>query len=131
MPLRSCLPSFNDSIVRIESGKRILNDYIRPLLQNSTSYYKISSFFSPSVVKAIFQELNTCFQNKGSIRFIIGIHDSAKLIPALDEIQTGSKSERFKKAVQKIISDGIKECLELLQIPEYFINVFAELIKQD
>lgn len=131
MSLRTSIPDFQDTIVKLESGKKILNGYIKPLLAESNNYYKISSFFSPSIIKSILFELNTCFQRRGSVKLIIGIHDSAKLIPVLDQIQNANKHDKFKIAVQKIISKNIEECLELLEHPKNFMYVFAEIIKQE
>ena len=125
MSLRNCIPDFENTIIKISSGKKILNGYIKPLLAESNSYYKISSFFTPSVIKSIIQELNMCFQRKGHVKLIIGIHDSGKLIPVLDQIQKTSKHDKFKVAVQKIIFNSIEECLELLETPKNFIYVFV------
>ena len=131
MSLKNSIPNFNDSIVRIEAGRKILNEYIKPLLANSTAYYKISSFFTPSVIKSVFLQLDQCFRQKEQVTLIIGIHDSYKLIPVLDEIDNPNREEKFKLAVQSIVSKGIEECVALTDNPQGFLFVFSELIKQN
>lgn len=131
MPLRTSISDFDDAIVRLEAGRKILDECIRPLLKESSTYYKISSFFSPSVVKGIIFELAECIRRKGSVKLIIGVHDSGKLIPVLDQIERTSKYDKFKLAVQKIVSDNIQDCIKLLDEPRNFLPVFAELINQN
>lgn len=131
MSLRKAIPNFDDSLMEICSGKRILEEYIKPLLSNSSSYYKISSFFTPTIIKSVLQQIEECFKHKGRVKLIIGVHDSGKLIPILDRIKNEDLYEKFKLAVQNILKEGIKECLALAVGSDGFLNVFSELIKQD
>lgn len=131
MSLRTSLPEFNDTLVCITSGRNILNNFVKPLLQEAETYYKISSFFSPSTIHNVLQQLSSCFLQKRRVRLVIGIHDSTKLIPTLNQIDNANADEKFKIAVQNIITKGVSECLALIERPGDFLFVFSELIKQE
>lgn len=131
MSLRTAIPDFKTDIVRLEKGWKILEHYIKPLLAESREYLKISSFFTPAVIKSVLQELQSCFQQKGSVRLIIGIHDSSKLIPILDQLTHPDPDERFRQAVTRIVSQELHNAVRLLEDPRLFYAVMAELIRQD
>ncbi|MCH8517342.1 MAG: phospholipase D-like domain-containing protein [Cyclobacteriaceae bacterium] len=130
MSLRKVYRTFTSNSL-VSEGSRILEERFKPLLSHSTGYDRISAFFSPYLIKAIFTELTTCLRTGGRIRLIIGIHDGHKLIPILDEIESNDRHDRFVKAVSKIIEDCIEECLDLLDSNQNITRVFAELINQD
>ena len=131
MSLKGAIRNFDEPIMQLSSGKQILEDYIKPLLANSKRYLKISSFFTPSVIRSVLEQLEECFRHKGHVKLIIGVHDSRKLLPVLDRIQNDNLDTRFKLAVQNIVRNGIEECLALANDPNDFLNVLSELIKQD
>jgi superfamily II DNA or RNA helicase len=131
MQLKDAIQDFTDTKVAITSGRKILETYIKPLLEKSSFYYKISSFFSPNTIENILLQLDTCFRKKERVKLVIGVHDSAKLIPVLEEIQNPNRNEKLKIAVQNIIYTGIEECLASMEKPTDFLHVFAELVKQD
>ncbi len=131
MSLKTTFHDFSHTIARIASGKKILEEYIKPLLSRSDCYYKISSFFTPSIIHSILLELDTCFRKKEQVKLIIGIHDSNKLIPVLDTIQNPNKNIKFQKAVEGIIQKGVEECLSVVENPRDFLFVFSELVSQN
>jgi hypothetical protein len=65
------------------------------------------------------------------VKLIIGLHDSAKLIPVLDQLSQSDPDERYRRAVTKIVCSGFHDALKLLEEPGMFYGVMAELIRQD
>jgi SNF2 family DNA or RNA helicase len=128
--LRNIIPDFTEAIYETHSGEESLNKYVKPLLLNSISFYRISSFFTPSAIKKIFSELFNCLQNGGDVKFIIGIHDSEKLIPVLNKISERDSKSKFIIAVEEIIYKELTDLIEIIESNDCFIDVLAELIYQ-
>ena len=128
--LRNTIPDFTEAIYETHSGEESLNKYLKPLLENSSLFYRVSSFFSPSAIKKIFLELFSCLQKGGDVKFVIGIHDSEKLIPILDKIRERDAQSRFICAVEELVNIQLNDLIEIIETNDDFIVVFSELIHQ-
>lgn len=90
-------------------GKNILKNISKPLLENSSQYDRVSSFYNPQSLFAILDELTKVWKRGGTIRLIIGYHQALEIIPALnDEIQI--KTE-IKNAVLNLLQGYIDDLL--------------------
>jgi len=130
MSLKSVFEQFDSSISTTE-GSIILETRIKPLLKVSRHYHRITAFFSPEVISTIFTELSSCLRSGGSVKLIVGIHDAAKLIPILNEIDQPNPEVRFMQAVSQILHDDIEACLHLLDNRQNIPRLFSELIRQE
>jgi superfamily II DNA or RNA helicase len=130
MPLNKAIENFNQQIIRVQSGKKTLDTLVKPILRQTKDYSRITSFFTPTLIKSKIVELAQCFARGGKVKLIVGIHDTGKLIPVLNELNSPDKKSNFKEAVQKIIETGMIESIDLFDTHEDFIAVLAELIDQ-
>lgn len=130
MSLKSVYQTF-DRRVLVCSGKKILENRVKPLLKETTKYHRASAFFSPLIIKSIFKELSICLQSGGEVRLVIGLHDGDKLIPVLNEIEENDRERKFKTAVSRILKNDIKDCLKLLEDIRNLPKIFSELIDQN
>ncbi len=55
-------------------GSRILNDFLLPVLEESISYDRITSFYTVDSLLAISQGIDSLYSKKGRMRLIIGVH---------------------------------------------------------
>jgi superfamily II DNA or RNA helicase len=131
MSLKSAIENFNQPIIKVQSGKKTLDYFVKPILRHTKNYSRITSFFSPRLIKSKIVELARCFSKGGKVKLIVGIHDTGKLIPLLNELNSHDKESNFKEAVQKIIETGMIESIDLFDTHEDFIAVLAELIDQE
>ena len=131
MPLNKAIENFNQQIIKVQSGKKTLDTLVKPILRQTKDYSRITSFFTPKLIKSKIVELAQCFSRGGKVKLIVGIHDTGKLIPVLNKLNSLDKKSKFKEAVQKIIETGMIESIDLFDSHEDFISVLAELIKQE
>lgn len=131
MPLNKAIENFNQQIIKVQSGKKTLDTLVKPILRQTKDYSRITSFFTPKLIKSKIVELAQCFARGGKVKLIVGIHDTGKLIPVLNELNSTDKKLKFKEAVQKIIETGMIESIDLFDTHEDFIAVLAELIDQE
>lgn len=129
MSLKSEFEKFGPGIL-ITEGNVILESRVKPLLKACKEYNRITAFFSPTVIKAIFTELSACLSSGGNIKLVIGIHDASKLIPVLNEIDKSDPQDRFVHAVKKILHNDIEACLKLMDHAQNIPKLFSELIRQ-
>lgn len=130
MSLRKVYESFKPLFL-ISKGEIILESRVKPLLRASREYNRISAFFSPTLIKAIFTELTICLRSGGTVKLVVGIHDAEKLSPVLQAIDNPNPREKFAIAVQKILENDIEECLRLMDRSHNIPFLFAELVKQE
>ena len=112
--LKQIIPDFTEAIYETHSGEESLNNYVKPLLENANLFYRVSSFFTPSAIKKVFSELSVCLQKGGEVKFVIGIHDSEKLLPILDKLNDCEPKSRLIDAVEELISGELDDILEII-----------------
>lgn len=84
----------------IGKGEALLHDFLIPTISESTSYDRITSFYSIESLLAISQGIEALFDRSGKMRLIIGIHSIPdELIDAI------TKAEYLKEQVSKIRED--------------------------
>ena len=71
MPLNKCLKDFNQPIAKVQSGEKTLKKLVKPLLRETINYYRITSFFTPSIIKSKFEELALCFKRGGTVKLVL------------------------------------------------------------
>src|SRR5690554_5933246 len=128
--LRTIIPDFDETIYETASGEESLNKYVKPLLENANTFYRVSSFFTPTAIKKVFSELSSCLKKNGDIKFIIGVHDSEKLIPVLNKLKTRNLESRFINAIEELISGELNNLLDVIENNNDFLIVLSELIHQ-
>ena len=84
----------------IGKGKEILRDFLIPTLSESTTYDRITSFYSIESLIAISQGIDSLFECSGRMRLIIGIHS----IPG-EIIDAVTKKEFLTRQVAQIRED--------------------------
>ncbi len=70
--------SFRPLDIRIDysgPGHEILSDFVLPVLEESVSYDRITSFFTTDSLVSIATGLDRLYARNGSMRLVIGIHD--------------------------------------------------------
>ena len=131
MSLKNSIPNFSEPIQEILSGNEILVKFVKPLLSESIYFDRISSFFSPSAIQLLFDEIILCIKKKGKIRLIIGVHDAEKLIPVLNYLNQIILNAKFKNAVSTVIEQELSNMIEFIEDSEDYREIFSELIRQD
>lgn len=131
MSLKNSISNFSEPIQEILSGNEILVNFVKPLLSESIYFDRISSFFSPSAIQLLFDEIILCIKKKGKIRLIIGVHDADKLIPILNYLDQLDLNDKFKNAVSNVIEEELFNIIEFIEDSDDYREIFSELIRQD
>lgn len=86
-------------------GSEILHKFLLPLLEEASSYDRITSFFTVESLQAIAWGLQSIWERKGHVRIIMGVHS----VP--EEIITAScASDALRPEIDRIgreVSDGL------------------------
>lgn len=72
------MSGFRSLDIRIDysgPGHEILNDFVLPVLEESISYDRITSFFTTDSLVSIANGLNRLYEHRGVMRLVIGLHD--------------------------------------------------------
>lgn len=126
MSLAHIYESLDDKFF-LGKAQHIKNNMVKPLLRGAIYYDRISSFFSPTVIKEIIEEIAVCLSNDGIIRLVIGIHDSTKLTPVL-KAKVNYNDKRFKEAIESILTEKISDSINYFDDVSLLQSVLRELI---
>jgi len=110
-------------------GKSIAENIYKPLLKKSDQYDRVTSFYNPESLFILLKELAEVWEKGGSIRLIIGYHQSVEIMPAInDKVRV---KEEIKKAVANLMRGSIDEILKKkeTQFKEIY-PIIQELIKK-
>ena len=97
----------------VGKGDVILKDFLLPIIKESVSYDRVTSFYTVESLLAISQGIQSLYEKKGKMRLIIGMHSfPAELIEA--EQKKNYLKDQIKKINQDIIA-GIRTIEDALR----------------
>lgn len=94
-------------------GSEILRTIVRPWLRSAVEYDRVSSYFGPRSLLTLLREFANVWRTGGVVRLVIGYHDSAKIVAALQEEDSPSKA--LIHAVTEVIRGDAEELGRLIR----------------
>ncbi len=99
--------------VYYSSGELILKEFLLPVLEQSTSYDRITGYFNLEALLAISQGLDSMYRHGGRMRLAVGIHDFPKGV-AEAVVYAENLQERVD-AIRQCLVAGIASLTDSLQ----------------
>lgn len=107
------LQDLNIKLSYADKGQNLLKDFLLPAIEASTSYDRITSFYTIESLLAISQGIQSLYEKKGKMRLIIGIHSFP---PEL--VEASLKQDYLREQIKKVrvsISTGIQSLTDSFQ----------------
>lgn len=110
-------------------GRTIYEKMIAPLLRTSYQYDRVTSYYSPRSLAVLLEEIANVWRKGGTIRLVIGFHQTMEITPALRN--NTQISEEVKKAVAKAMMGQIDDLRQNLGSEKtHILSVLREIINQ-
>lgn len=107
------IKDLNIKLSYVGKGETILNNFLLPVICESVSYDRVTSFYTVNSLLAISQGIQSLYEKNGKMRLIIGIHSfPAELVDAV------LKEEYLRNEIAKVRQElqlGIRSLTDSLQ----------------
>lgn len=87
------------------TGSRILQEVLLPVLNLTTSYDRLTGYFSVNSIVSVASGLEKLYEKKGKMRLVIGIHDVPGDLLAAHAMSTLIPNEQFEKAKENFFAE--------------------------
>lgn len=111
-----------DSSYSTDGGNNLLYSFYNPVLEEATSYDRVTGFFSPRVFAIAARGFRKCLKNRCKIRIITSVFVDDETYEALGE---GSKLSEASDAIENFDIDSLHDDLDYNYL-RLFVKLYQE-----